>query len=546
MKNIIILLTMLGASFFAFSQEPSVQWGTPFTDETPQAGMVNILKADNTGFYLLRDNKSLTNHLAFLEKYSYDFKLLYSLQLVSFLSQGQMGNSMLYRTILTGKDKFYAFSQGWNKDAGKGSYTVKTISTDGVADDNAVELESVPALKQMNAGYHYPCLSPDKSKLLILTEMPFEKGSNENIRLRVFDAINLKELWNKDITLNFESKRGVNNEGFIDNNGNVFLFKKFEQKEGTKYLIYTCDAAGKEWKENLLDLKGKDITQSSFLVNSNGNVIFTGFFYSKFDSSWEGMFYYLFNNSLTLSVQKCDPFDSQFLSGLISEGQASKEGATIKNFMVRDRIPVTGNGNLYIIIEQEIMNQKSLPPVAGQASLEYEYTILSNEIVVMCVKNDGSMEWSAVVPKHQNTVTRDLKDRWDSFVYGVLNNKVYILWNNIDLTPRGIEVNPPKWTEPDGRVCTYKNTFDPDYWDKKGPDIPRTTNHGTFLYIVEPDGRISYSDYSYGMPLRNLHKGGSVTMSLRPDIFYTLEDGLILMGQMSSQSKMMKFGKMKL
>lgn len=547
MKKIIAVFIFCFFPGIIFCQEPVYEWGQPLTDETPQAEITGIIYSDSSGFYVLRDNESVSNHLVFLEKYSPEYKMLYSLEVIPLGSQGVMGNSMLYRTILTGKNKFLVFSQGWNKETGKGNYTVKTITPDGKIDDEGKELESLTAEKQANAGYHHPALSPDKSKLLILTDMPYEKDGKEKIRLRVFDAQTFTQLWTKDITLNFESKKGVNNEGIVDNDGNVYVFKKFEEKGDYTYLLYTCDAVKKEWKENTLDLKGNLVSDYTFLFNNKGNAVLTGFYYTKFDTEWKGIYYFRFNKtSLNFDVNVVEPFGVKFLQNFMNENAASKEDAALKNFKLRDVLSMSADGNILIIAEKELTSQKMLPVVAGQTTAKYEYTITSEEIVAWCIKEDGSELWSTVIPKSQSTTTQDISERWDSFVYGLIGDRLYILWNNINLTPVGIIVNPEKWIAQDGKSYTYKTAFDAGYWDKTGTNVSRTTNHATFIYIVEANGTLTYADTKYGLTLFNLHKDCPFSMSLKPDIFYTVDDGIILMGEMQSISKKYKFGIIKL
>ena len=197
MKKIITLFIICISSIVAKSQEPVCTWGHSISEESSQAKITEIIYSDSTAFYVLRDNKSVSNQQVYLEKYDNKYQMLYSLEIIPPGSEGVMGNSMLFRTLLAGKYKFYSFSQGWNKETGKGSYNVKTITPDGKMDAEGKELESLTAEKQMNAGFHHPSLSPDKSKLLILTDMPFEKDGKEKIRLRVFDAQTLTELWTK-------------------------------------------------------------------------------------------------------------------------------------------------------------------------------------------------------------------------------------------------------------------------------------------------------------------------------------------------------------
>ena len=333
----------------------------------------------------------------------------------------------------------------------------------------------------------------------------------------------------------------------MDNSGNVYIFKRFTEKSKYKYTLFSCDVATKTWKEDSLGLGENQIAEHSFMFNKNGNAILTGFYYPKNESDWKGMFYYRFNKtSLALDISKVEPFDAKFLQNFMSESASTKEGASLNNFKLRSVLPMTADGNILIIAEKEQKSQTMLPATTGQTKIKYEYSFTCGDIVVWCIKEDGSLSWSTIVPKSQTSKTMDLSERWDSFVYGLIKDKLYILWNNVDMTPVGVVVDPEKWTDPDGKTYTYKTAFDRAYWDKTGANVVRTTLHATFIYVVEPNGTLTYANYKYGLPLRNMHKDSPFTMSMNPHVFSTVDDGIILMGGMSSSSNKIKFGKIKL
>lgn len=120
-----------------------------------------------------------------------------------------------------------------------------------------------------------------------------------------------------------------------------------------------------------------------------------------------------------------------------------------------------------------------------------------------------------------------------SLNYSLVNDKLFILWNNIDLTPASIP--PQKWTEPDGT----------DYFKNKKIDY-NTTRHSTFLYAITENGIQTYSKRFYGLPLFNLHKGSPFQLSMNPNIFYTAEDGIIILANMHDDLKRYRFGRVKL
>jgi hypothetical protein len=526
MKTMLLFL-LLGITYGLNAQEPLVEWGNSQIDENVPAKIQKIMTINANGLYVLRKTGNLANEHYWIEKYDNSYKKMFSKEFPT--AEGVMGKSLFFRIILATKDKFLLFYDGWNKDQKNAYCLLRKVNLDGDVEKDEKEIESIVSEKQLNSGNFYPVLSPDKSKLLILTNMPFVKDEKEKIRLSVFDVQTFNKIWSKDITLNNESRRDADNEGLVDNNGNVFMLKKITgEKQKVDYLLYSYNATSQKWTENPLNMDGKMLVSKKFFINNKGDNIITGFYSTK-NERLEGTYYFRFSNTdQSLVASKIEPFGSKLLENFMNEKNAAEDGAYILNFKIKDVLSQS-NGNSLIISENQ--TERSTPST-DPAKPGYIYNYDSNDIMVICLQNDGSKLWSTVLKKNQSEKTTDPNIRWDSFVYGLVGDKLYVLWNNISLTPPSIPAQ--YWKEADGTKYVKREVF------------AEKTVHATFMYEVKANGESTYANRKYGLPLFNMHKGSAYYMSMNPLIFQAVNDGIILMGESHDEVKMYKFGEIKL
>lgn len=529
MKQIKYVISLVLLAFVSniIAQEPVVTWGKVLPNNNPDVKITELLGYDNSGFYVARKSGPITDITYIVEKYNSDLNLEFSKSIQT--HSGQMGDMLLFKEVLLTNDGLLAFYQGWKKAEGKGSCVVKKYNSSGEESGENIELEKVSAEKQMNAGSYHPTLSPDRTKLLIVTDMPFVKDSKEKLKLRVFDTKTLTELWNKEITLENESSRGVNNEGFVDNNGNAYVFKKVNIEKVLNYQLFTCNANG-IWSKNLINMNSKVMCQYNISFNSMNDLVISGFYDTKTYSNVEGTFYFRVDNkSLKLTTQNLQPLGAKLIENWKTANNAAKEGANLSNFDIKNVLNLsTGNS----LIVAEYSTETSTNIAAAGATPVYQYNISKNDIMVICLNTDGSQAWNAVVKKNQEEKTIDTDNAWSSFVYTLVDDKLHVIWNNSALNI--ITIPPIKWQSPAGTTYTQRRDFDEN-----------TTAFPSFMHIIETNGTVTYANSTYGLPLFNLHKGSPFRMSVNPNVFFPIKDGIIIIGEMSDR-KRYRFGKITL
>lgn len=512
----IIAFTLLFAgTLFA---QPLVKWGTYVPSPSNyKAKIQQLLFTGEDGFYALRKTTTVGAQSQYwLEKYDSDYSFVWVKDIPD--GEGVITDYTMFREILSLKDKFLVFYSGLKRTDKESFFQVKIMSLNGELDKTAKKLESLTVDNPINSGSFKVTLSPDKSKLLLLTTFPQKKDEKYKIRARVFDTQTLKELWVKEVSLAFDSKKGGSDNILIDNAGNAYITERYVN-ETKKYAfdLYTYNAQTTEWKGVTLNTDGKIISdQTRFMFTPTGDVLFAGFLYTKSPYSYEGLFYVRINgNSQTIEASRTCGFGDTALK--------EKDDQQFYNWKLRSVVPQS-NGNILIVAEDESYTQTS----TGAGTFEYTYNYTTNNIKVACLQPDGNRAWVRTIPKHQTTTVPDEYRRWDSFVYGMRNDRLYIFYNNTGVSTM---INTG-WKEPDGTICKKK-------------DFCFNTGWKTFLYIVEPNGELTYGDRLYGQPLYNFQQGAQFEMSLNSFLSYPQNNSVIVMSE-TMDGLRYQFGKINL
>ena len=532
MKNW-ITLSLLILTGITFGQEPLITWGKPLTNENVEAKIKRIIRSDESGFYALRETNSFLNKKCWIEKFDVSFNQVFSKEFD--VNEGVMGKSLTYRFMLPSKENFLLFYDSWDKSQMKASLMVRKINLDGELEKDQVELEMMTAQKQMNSGNYSAVTSPDKTKLLVLSEFPYEKGTMEKVRLSVFDALTLKKIWSKDITLNYESKRTLNNEILVDNNGNAFLLKLIDgEKQRFEHVLFTLNSANQTWKSNTIFQDERLFTSHLFKMDAEGNVVIAGFYSTKNERKLEGTYYVRCEKDLVAAATVYEPFGVSFLSQHMSAKKAAEPNAHIGEQQIKDLVFLSDGAGI-LITENAYSSTTSYPSAAAAPAkpiTKYNYHYEAG--LFFCLEKNGKKRWANTIQKSQSELELDEnQNQFGSFVYGLVNDRLFLLWNNTRLTPNTIPAQ--SWTEKDGKEY-YKNQ-----------EFGEKTHHPTFMYVLEPNGKITYEEKKFGLPLFSMHKNAIFRMSMYPGVFQTVEDGILLMSEMNSnEGKRYKFGKINL
>lgn len=520
-NKIFSLLFFLLSIVVAYAQEPIVNWGAILQPDYGSETSLSVLGMKDSEVYLQRKSGPVSNQNFVIDKYSKDFSKIYSKEIQT--AYGSISDNKTLEHVMLTDNTIIAFYRGWKKATKQVACYAQIFSTDCEPMSDFIELHSFTVAQQLNSGNFNFSISPDKSMVIVKTDMPFVKGEKEKVRIAVYDAQTMKELWSKNITLTNESERGVRNEIYVDNAGNAYMFKtQFLPKNARSYTLFTCNATNQTWTSNPVNLNNKLIAQHAIRFNAKGELTVVGFYGTQNEYKIEGTFYCKVNtSSLKFDTQKTSPLGAQLLKNWKSEKAAMAPGASISDFKILDVVSQS-NGNSIIISELQMSTYKNIAP-AGSAP-KYEYSLTYKDIMAICLNQDGTQAWGSVIPKMQSEKSLKTEPRIGSFAYALHNDRLYCIWNNIELT--GISVPPRKWKDAQGNEHVDRKDFD-----------SKTTSIPAFMNVIEPNGELAYKDGTFGLPLFGFHNGSPFPLYVNPLIFVDDADGLILLAEMKNMQR---------
>ena len=515
-------------SLSVYAQEPFVQWGDPISKSDPPKRIHTVFTLEGNGFYALQKVVSgdLFSDMQYIEKYNDSFNRVFS-KIVSPLD-GKGEELASLQNILPMRDKIAAFYAGYRKSVKQNFLVMKTILPGGEAEAGRIELESIPVKGRFNSSSFKMAMSPDHSKMLLITVFPMGKDINYRLRLRAFDAANMKEIWQKEVEMNFDSRRGEILQFLIDNAGNAYIAGKNAAPNKTfQHFFWTYSAASAEWKENALDLQGRNISddEQRLVFDAKGDVVFCGFLYESFfeKEAFKRIFF------VTVSGQTQE-LETVSQMGFGNRALGENENVPFTRWKLRAVLPQS-NGNVLLIAENESESQKVMNTGSQGTGISYSWQNRSKEIKVFSITPSATKNWVTTIFKDQKWVTNDPTLIKNSFIYTLVNDRLFIVYNNLWLAQARTQTQPLAWmwTEIDGRAYSIKN-------------FAERTEMPVFMYIVEPDGRLIYDDRKFGLPLFDFMKNVPYPLTLNPYVFLPLNDGIIVMAESTGR---FQFGKIR-
>lgn len=523
--TISIAALVLGTGVVA--QEPVYRWGAPATNDHTERRIVQLLSLGDQGFVLLRTAEDATTVKHYWLEH-YDGTLRQTGTQAVLFNGGVMGDAFFLDAVRSINGALFAMVSHWDKAAGEHSLAMHTLGSDGVLGEGRV-LDVIKAERMGNRGNFITAFSPDGNKLLVLSELPFEKKAMEQVRLTCFSLPKYEQLWQQEKTLEWEADRGARNEVVLDNAGHAYLFKETWQKPAWEYALYAVDGTG-GWKAHRpAGLPGKQVEDHRMAIGPDGNCYLFALYTtepSAYNKTVHGSWYARFTSDGSLAVDRVDPLTRNMVADLSGNRVADKEaGGHVDDLHIKDILYRT-DGKFLVLLEQMESSSKM---VAGSSPIQFTYGWDYRDAVALCVEpRSGEPQWWQHVEKHQELRSNTSVDEYGSFVYHLKEDRLYVLWNNTDLSVPSIPA--ANWTEPDGTRYVKNKAFD------------SKTVHATFMQVIEPDGALAYADRKFGLPLFHLHEGAVFEMSLTTPFFFDLHGDLVVLAMMHNGGKRYRFG----
>jgi hypothetical protein len=254
-------------------------------------------------------------------------------------------------------------------------------------------------------------------------------------------------LWEKEIRLPYKEDLFEVTDYEVDNFGNVHLLgiifkeKRKEKRKGKpnyKYQVLSYRNQGDELIEYPIAISGKFLTDMQIAVNSNQDIICGGFYSVEGTFSIKGSYFLKVDGETKEIIEKSfKDFGIDFITQNMKkreEKKAKKKDEKGKNVELfeydLDRIILRSDGGAVLVGEQYYVVVKTVTTfdANGRSQTRTTYKYYYNDIIVVSVLPDGSIDWTEKIPKRQATINDG--GFFSSYAMSVIGNKLYFVFND--------------------------------------------------------------------------------------------------------------------
>ena len=462
---------LLGSSLLMAQTNFQLEWG-PVLKSPDNSGLQKVFNVTDDGFSALRIKTAndFSRARLYVEQYdaqfqlqqSTPFKLRYKNKDLQYVDLLSIGGKVHLLTSYFNKShkKNYLFAQEFTRNETGLSQRLRMIA----------ELPSHNMFEEGEFGIH---ISEDSAYVLIHASIPERKNDPERFSFFVYDQ-NVDRVWSKTVNLPYPASQYSVEDIQIDASGNVYVLglvygegRKSSRRgqPNTRYLITAYRSKGEEKKEYWVGLPDRFITDLTFKVNPAGDLVCAGFYSDKDVQSVKGTYYLLIDGtSQEVLRQGMEPFDIGFLTTHLSKAKQKKAleaersgnpdaAPELYRYALNDLI-LRSDGGAVLIAEQYYVNEDRFyyspysrwgsqmwnpywsPALGwpgwgwnrGMNNFQVDYFFNYNDIIIINIRPDGSIEWSSRIPKLQETVNDG--GIYSSYARAVGSSSILFLYND--------------------------------------------------------------------------------------------------------------------
>lgn len=376
--------------------------------------------------------------------------------------------------------KLYMFSSFRNQKTDR-----KYLFVDEI-DKNSLKLKKkpgkvaeIPYRNRYNAGDFTPVFSRDSTHLLIVGNVNSKNKDPEKYNLYVFEE-DMELKWEKEVTLDIKEKFFSVEDFVIDNQGDVYLTGtaynevRKDKRDGLPNFTYQVMAYrnnGEIEEEYTVSLKELFITDLLLEIAPGGDLICAGFYSERGTFSIKGSYYLVIDRETReVASESTKEFEIDFITMNFTERQERKakkreaKGKTQELYSYRlDRIVPRADGGAVLAAEQfywYTYETYSAGVNGGAGTWVTHYVYVYNDIIVISIDPDGTIEWATKIPKRQRSV--DDGGFFSSYAMMVTDGALHFIFNDSD---RNIEI------EKQGKIQNF------DVRDKRGLVMVASVDH---------------------------------------------------------------------
>jgi hypothetical protein len=442
----------------------------------PEPHFLEYVASDGGLLTLGNQSRKSSRYLA-ITKYDEEFHKTWTKQVLQ-----QNGHSGVDLVAVLG-DHIYVFISEYHPRDRAIRTTYSHYDIDGNIIGQRLPLAELSNEKEHRVDLKY-ARSINKKKLLCYKNL--EEGTKqETILYYLFDANNEEQVAGK-ITIPYPDDKFQVRKIMVSNAGKIYVLGKFFKVNRVKapddfvFKIYQYEAGAAEGREVAIDLGELYITDLTLKIDRDENLFLAGFFSHQSTEAIIGTCFFKLNNKLEEEVRSSQRFSDEFLNNFLRDKQIER-GRELQNFYL-DNIILRSDGGVLMIAEKFYTTFNSYVDIYGAWVDQKIYHY--DEIIVSSVSANGDLEWSAVVPKRQQSERRD----YLSYLDVVSGDNLYLIYGyQPRKDPRTLYVNSVDF---DGKVgereMLIPNTsFDDSFFPRYSEQI--SNSEALLVYLQERD-----------------------------------------------------------
>lgn len=437
MKKIKLILAATFLIVNAFAQEPVFSWRSMKSKSGPYT-QTQLMGYKKQGYFIVnKRDPDMTESQSILRS---AFSPVVTAEFINedgerdFSKDISTGRSDDYVNVVYFDHRLYVISALFTKANGKNVLTAKPIYDDGTV-ETPIEIGVLPSEKMGTRGLFFVSVSPDGSKLLVLSQPEYVKDQNEKIKLTLFEK-GFKKLWETEQTFSYGWSKVMDNRPYVNDNGTAYILKMISVKGADDtWSVFSC--TGKELKEFKIVMdEGKKLTSVVQAFSPEGDFAVAGFYK---------------NGGSKVRLTFGDKVDGDFLYRIDATGQQLKTGVVnpfskredqlARNILFNDNTTLL-LGEKYVVSDRAAARSSSTPQT-NETMFARDYSYNGKDITIDAFDATGKPLYYTSIDKN-NDSKNDL-GYWVSYFAAIVKGKLQIVFmdNYSRYDNRKISINTP-------------------------------------------------------------------------------------------------------
>jgi len=415
----------------------SVVWG-PELEGSKRGSITGTLGFDDSGYYILGYDKGdiqiskLNKKLENVGLYTFEEK------------DKESKKKYVYEGVRYFNDKLYIFKSFIDKKTKTVELYAQEISKSTMKETGSLRMISdLTYQKNRDKGFFSIHTSKSESdpKLMIAIGTPVEDEENEKFAVMMFDK-DLKNIWKKSFEIPYQAELFTRSNFSCDDEGNAYVLGRLYNekvkavkrgKQNYTYHLLAYTNSGENKVDYEIKLQDKFITDITYSIKDNGDIIAGGFYSKKGTTSVDGAYYFLMDSkSKEMKVSSFKEFDIDFITQGMTERQEEKarkkdekgKDLELYEYDLDDLIKRDDGG--FVLIGEQYYVQVVTHYNGKTSYTTYYYNY--NNIIVININNSGKIDWATQIPKRQVSVNDN--GFYSSYALAITDDKLRFIYND--------------------------------------------------------------------------------------------------------------------